>query len=166
MPHVLSRPIPSSFWAAGFAFSSSKVINEVPYDASLRFLFFGEESSMSARLWTSGWDFFAPSEAIVYHLWTRNYRSTFHEVEDARALDHRQQSLVEVKRQITGDDDGGERGDASRASDLLPLGSARSIGEYQQHVGVNFKTQTVEWRAEWGNLDPQRFDLSAKSTMA
>jgi hypothetical protein len=121
------------------------VVEEVPYDASLRFLFFGEESSMSARLWTSGWDFFSPSESVVYHLWTRSYRNTFHEVEDARALEHRQQSLAGVKRQL--------------------IGFVRSIDEYQQHVGINFKAQTVEWRAEWGNLDPQRFDLSAKSAM-
>jgi hypothetical protein len=141
------------------------VVEEVPYDASLRFLFFGEESSMSARLWTSGWDFFSPSESVVYHLWTRSYRNTFHEVEDARALEHRQQSLAGVKRQLIGNDDDDGRGGVSRASDLLPLGFVRSIDEYQQHVGINFKAQTVEWRAEWGNLDPQRFDLSAKSAM-
>lgn len=121
---------------------------------------------MSARLWTSGWDFFAPSEAVVYHLWTRSYRSTFHEVEDARALELRQRSLAGVKGQLNGDGNADEPGDGGKASVLRPLGNVRSLDEYQRHVGVDFKARSVEWRAEWGNLDPQQFDLSTKSTMA
>ena len=52
---------------------------QVPYDPHLPFLFFGEETSMAARLYTNGWDFFAPTQAVVYHLWTREYRHTFTE---------------------------------------------------------------------------------------
>ena len=44
--------MPSLFWAAGFSFSSSEAAIAVPYDDSLEFLFFGEESSMAARYWT------------------------------------------------------------------------------------------------------------------
>lgn len=75
---LASVPLPTLFWAAGFNFASSKVLaygctkhsplltigahihREVPYDPSLEFLFFGEEISMAARLWTAGWDFYAP----------------------------------------------------------------------------------------------------------
>ena len=35
-------PVRSLFWAAGFSFSSSEAAVEVPYDDSLKFLFFGE----------------------------------------------------------------------------------------------------------------------------
>ena len=52
---------------------------QVPYDPHLPFLFFGEETSMAARLYTNGWDFFAPTQAVVYHLWSREYRHTFTE---------------------------------------------------------------------------------------
>ena len=34
---------------------------------------------MAARLYTNGWDFFAPTQAVVYHLWSREYRHTFTE---------------------------------------------------------------------------------------
>ena len=61
-------PMPSPFWAAGFNFASSDVIKEVPYDESLRHLFFGEETTMAVRMWTHGWDFFAPPETVCYHL--------------------------------------------------------------------------------------------------
>jgi [Skp1-protein]-hydroxyproline N-acetylglucosaminyltransferase len=141
----LCRPIPSLFWAAGFAFSSGRVVRDVPYDASLRFLFFGEEASMSGRLWTHGWDFYAPSEMVLYHLWTRAYRPVFQELESDETKMQRQRSLDAVRAQLR---------------DGHGLGTERGLAEYQRHIGVDFSTQTVEWRAEWGNLDPIQFDLT------
>lgn len=35
---------------------------QVAYDAHLPFLFFGEEMSMLARMWTAGWDVMAPTQ--------------------------------------------------------------------------------------------------------
>ena len=35
---------------------------QVPYSNHLPFLFFGEEMLMLARMWTHGWDVFAPSQ--------------------------------------------------------------------------------------------------------
>ncbi|CAK0852478.1 unnamed protein product [Prorocentrum cordatum] len=74
-----ATPPASLFWAAGFAFCSSAVLEEVPYDPGLEDLFFGEEPCMAARLWTSGWDFFAPTRVLGYHLWTRSHRPVFRE---------------------------------------------------------------------------------------
>lgn len=141
-------PLPSLLWAAGFAFSSANVVRDVPYDASLRYLFFGEEASMSVRLWTSGWDFFTPSEMIIYHLWTRAYRPVFQELESEDTRAARMQSLTTVHDQLLG-----------RASEST-LGTARTLAKYQQHIGVDFGAQTIEWRAQWGGLDPIQFDLS------
>jgi hypothetical protein len=44
-----SKPMANPFYAAGFAFSSADVIKDVPYDISLKNLFFGEEISMVTR---------------------------------------------------------------------------------------------------------------------
>ncbi|GLD93938.1 hypothetical protein PINS_up002543 [Pythium insidiosum] len=148
-------PLPSLFWAAGFAFSSSQVVEEVPYDASLRFLFFGEESSMSARLWTHGWDFFAPREMPIYHLWSRAYRPVFQELETKERRQTREESLRRVADLLL------QRGDDSNAT--FGLGAVRTMQQYEQHIGVSFATQTIEWRAEWGGLDPIQFDLSCHS---
>jgi [Skp1-protein]-hydroxyproline N-acetylglucosaminyltransferase len=69
-----AAPMPALFWAAGCSFSRrysvyllywykctntdaarrSSLLREVPYDPALKFLFFGEEMSMLARMWTSG----------------------------------------------------------------------------------------------------------------
>ena len=40
---------------------------------------------MSARLWTAGYDFYAPTTNLVYHLWDRSYRETFWQLPDAGA---------------------------------------------------------------------------------
>ncbi|TMW56459.1 hypothetical protein Poli38472_006469 [Pythium oligandrum] len=156
LTRVADKPIPSLFWAAGFAFSSADVIKEVLYDQSLRFLFFGEEASMSARLWTHGWDFFAPSEMFIYHLWTRAYRPVFQELESEDTKKSRLESLKSVKAMLSGE----------WSNPVFGLGSARSLSDYQRHIGVDFVANSVEWRAEWGNLDPIQFDLSSKMRTA
>jgi hypothetical protein len=58
---------PQPFAAAGFLFSSGNLVDEVPFDPYLDYLFDGEELLYSARMWTHGWDIFAPSEVVVLH---------------------------------------------------------------------------------------------------
>ena len=49
---------------------------QVPYQ-DLPFLFFGEEQAMLARMWTRGYDIYAPPRSIAWHQWSRSYRHTF-----------------------------------------------------------------------------------------
>ncbi|CAM9989884.1 unnamed protein product, partial [Phaeothamnion confervicola] len=72
-------PVPSPLWASGFSFAEASVFADCPYDPALRHVFFGEEVSMAARLFTSGYDFFAPGQTPLYHLWTRTHRPSFRE---------------------------------------------------------------------------------------
>ena len=53
------------------------VVLQVPYQ-DLPFLFFGEEQAMLARMWTAGFDLYTPPRSVVWHLWSRSYRPTFH----------------------------------------------------------------------------------------
>lgn len=158
-----TKPPESLFWAGGFSFSSSRVITEVPYDETLRFLFFGEEASMAARLWTSGWDFFAPTEAVVYHLWTRAYRPVFQELESEETTQYRAASAQFVRKLLSLDDDTKGENNGGLIAGKYQLGSERSFEDYQKHLGVHFSSRDVEWRAQWGNVDPIQFDLSANS---
>jgi len=67
LAQVAKVPVACGFWAAGFAFSRGDVVKKVPYDPNLPFLFFGEETLMSARLWTNGFDFFCPRRLSNEH---------------------------------------------------------------------------------------------------
>lgn len=136
------------------------MIKEVPYDPSLRFLFFGEEGSMSARLWTNGWDFYAPTRSVVYHLWTRAYRPVFQENETDLKKIQRQKAQMRVKLLLQYP----EQSEGVTLEPPFALGSTRSLADYQKHIGVNFNTQEIEWRAQWGNVDPIMFDISGKSS--
>lgn len=61
----------SAFVGAGFQLSSADVLLEVPFDPKLNMMFVGEEILYSARLWTSGWDMFAPDMNLVWHHYNR-----------------------------------------------------------------------------------------------
>jgi len=44
-----------------------------------RYVFMGEEISMSARLWTAGYDIFSPTEAVMGHIYVRRHKPKFWE---------------------------------------------------------------------------------------
>jgi [Skp1-protein]-hydroxyproline N-acetylglucosaminyltransferase len=152
--------LPSLFWVAGFSFSRGEMINEVPYDPHVPFIFFGEESSMSARLWTHGYDLFAPCEHFVYHLWRRDYRPNFREVEDKTKL--QQRSLTRV-RLLLGMLEEHEKEtlepEVTAELDRYGLGNyeGRTLAKFQEHAGVNFKDCTAEERTLWGGQDKELF---------
>ena len=54
-----------------FQLSSADVLTDVPFDPKLDMLFVGEEILYSARLWTKGWDTFAPDMNLVWHHYNR-----------------------------------------------------------------------------------------------
>lgn len=96
-----ATPPPSAFWAAGFSFSSAQLVAEVPYDPHLPFLFFGEEVTVAVRMWTRGWDLFAPDAHVLFHKWERGHRKgTFWEVPEGARL--KRESQVRVRRLLTG----------------------------------------------------------------
>ena len=138
---------PSRFWASGFSFAPSQSMAEVPYSPNLPYLFFGEETSMAARLWTHGWDFFVPTEAVVYHLWTRSYRRTFQEVQPPRRDQHAEESRAKVRCLLTGE----------AAPSPFGLGTRRTLADWVAFTGVNFATQSITEEAQRGGLAQEMF---------
>ena len=63
-----AAPVPyAPFVAAGFFVAPARFLAEVPFDPFLPWVFMGEEISLSTRLWTHGWDIFAPPTNVVAH---------------------------------------------------------------------------------------------------
>jgi hypothetical protein len=67
------------FVAAGFLFAPALFLHEVPFDPLLPWIFMGEEISMSARLWTSGYDIFSPTVNVLNHYYVRRHYPKFWE---------------------------------------------------------------------------------------
>ncbi|CAE7827708.1 gnt1 [Symbiodinium sp. CCMP2592] len=140
-------PQPGIFWAAGFSFSSAAMLREVPYDVELEDLFFGEEPSMATRLWTSGFDFFAPTKVIGYHLWTRKHRPVFREHGSEEQRRREMESQQRVRQLLRGDADVPGGG----------LGSRRPLAEYEELAGLSFANRTLSVRARRGGFAPAVF---------
>uniref|UniRef100_A0A7S2K9K4 Uncharacterized protein n=1 Tax=Leptocylindrus danicus TaxID=163516 RepID=A0A7S2K9K4_9STRA len=148
-PFACGANIPSPLWAAGFNFAAIQSIKDVPYDAALSELFFGEEISMALRFHTHGYDFYAPPESVCYHLWSREHRPTFQKDESdnqdnlATKKLLKETSLAEVKLQMCGTGRG--------------LGVTRTVVSFAQKVGVDFEQKTVRAGAKLANLDAELF---------
>ena len=71
--HTKSKtPRLQPFAAAGLVFADAALLDEVPFDPHLDYLFDGEEILYSIRMWTSGWDIYAPSRNLIFHDYLRH----------------------------------------------------------------------------------------------
>lgn len=64
-------PVPVPFLGSNLKLMPYTALFDVPYDPHLNFLFFGEELLHSARLWTSGYNFYAPIKIVASHKYGR-----------------------------------------------------------------------------------------------
>jgi len=154
----LPEPTKHYFWGAQFSFSSAEVLCEVPYDPQLQMLFFGEEISMAVRLYTHGWDVYAPKENLFFHLWERDYRRVYWK--DNRALFA---SLLKASQcRLHGLLDSSVPGDGRAwplpgglrsRGDAFGLGSQRPLEAYEAEAGVHFKGKSLQAPALRGGGD-------------
>jgi [Skp1-protein]-hydroxyproline N-acetylglucosaminyltransferase len=148
--------IPCHLYAAGFNFSCGKVIEDCPYDGRLQHLFFGEEVSMALRLFTHGYNLYAPPETVCFHLWSRAHRPV--PLDDGMCCSpemRRQQEQLRktshevVLQQLRGTGRG--------------LGAARTVSEFAAALGVDFQTKTIRPEAELGGLQAHDFGNDASA---
>jgi [Skp1-protein]-hydroxyproline N-acetylglucosaminyltransferase len=76
---IRAEPAYAPFVAAGFYFIGGEFLHEVPFDPLLPWIFMGEEISLSARLWTSGYDIFSPTTNVLNHYYVRRHYPKFWE---------------------------------------------------------------------------------------
>lgn len=150
------QPILSLFYAAGFAFSRGQVCTHVPYNPHLQHLFFGEESYMAARLWTSGYNFFAPSETVVFHLWSRDHRPFFREqvqmTKHRRNLQRQARAFVQATlgMMVPTSPRSSESDDPKPDTKSYGLGTSRTLAEYEAFSGISFANQVIQAFATCG----------------
>ena len=146
---------------------------QAPYDdiqseSSWRypFLFFGEELQMAARLYTRGFDFFAPPCSVFYHLWDRGHRPSFRQIANPSRERLQKESLARVKAllQIGARNSAAARpgiGEPPRAGTAHGLGTYRTIEQYEALLGVDLKSQCISPGAENAGHDPSIFNDSS-----
>jgi hypothetical protein len=81
-PGTEPRPMPGI--GGGMLFMPGEALLETPLDPNLDFLFTGEEILYGARLYTRGWDVYAPHENVVYHFYARKDAPKFWDDEEIK----------------------------------------------------------------------------------
>jgi len=133
------RPRPSAFVAAGFLFGDSRWIEEVPYDPFLYFQ--GEEITLAARLFTSGWDVFTPFDVLAYHDYGLRPDRPRHwnDRRDWHLLNRRSVRRV---RHLLGTEESFDP-EVLRDIELYGLGTRRTLAEYEAFARVDFRKLEV-----------------------
>ena len=136
--------------AAGFMFLESYFLYSVPFDPNLSHLFQGEETLFSARLWTSGWDFYAPNKKVCYHHYNRTKAPLYHQdlknSGECRAkAEKRGLFLLGIAPKISVADD------FLRDYNYYGLGKFRTIDDFWKTSGIDIIMKTVE---KWNDNTP------------
>jgi hypothetical protein len=116
----LRQPVRGTYVSLHFLFASSEFVREVPIDPHI--YFFGDETALSVRAFTHGWDVYHPHRILGWHAYSRatrephwNRHADWHRA-NQRSID-RQRSLY------TGGDDTAEL-----------RGSERSVADFEAHA--------------------------------
>ena len=144
------------FVAAGYFVAHSDFLKDVPFDPFLPWVFMGEEIIMSARLWTYGYDIFAPAHSVVGHKYVRRHKPKYWE-SVGRFLGEGMDGLIEglvihrLKHQLGYPE---SAPDFVRPKDVFfgmehyTMGTERSVVDYMKLVGldpVRKEISKVKW---------------------
>ena len=136
----------SLFWSSCFSFTRGLSHQEVPYDPFCPYLFLGEAFVMSCRFFTHGYNFFAPTQTLLLHVYDRSYRPTFWEqINSEKRLQMEQKSYDRIRFLLGIPLEKIENKDnhmiKERLHTIYKLGRKRSLSSYFQFCGVNPVTQ-------------------------
>ena len=136
---VPERPAPlrARFVSAHFLFAPGCFAAEIPYDPEL--YFHGEEITLAIRAFTHGYDLFHPSQHVLWHEYTRNYRAKHWDdhvqargipfewhMRDAASRERVQRFLLDPREEQFG------------------CGSARTFAEYESYAGLSFRHRSAQ----------------------
>lgn len=143
-----------------FIFTNSIFIKECPYDPLLYFR--GEELSLSARAYTSGYDFFHPLVSIVWHEYIRS-NQTKHWDDHTKAngflitSDERSNKAKQRVRQLLGMETN------SIKFNRYGLGNTRSLHEYELYAGLDFSQRLIhKYSYDINNDAPEPYIMNEK----
>jgi len=130
----------SRFLSGHFCFARAEWAKEIKHDPDIYFS--GEEINLTVRSYTHGYDMFHPYKLVVWHSTMREERSGMLKWDDdaKRGVDwwNKQETARAKIRQLFRTEDNG--------FDLTgyDLGTVRTIEDYENYAGVNFKDRSVQ----------------------
>lgn len=126
-----------------FYFTYGKFVTEVAYDPDIYFGGYTEETTLSVRAFTNGYDFFSPYRMVMWHEYTRSYRPKHWEDHGLESQTKKTSGERDIfarnkTRQLFGTTnyniDMGEYG----------LGNVRTLHDYEVYGGFDFKKCLIQ----------------------
>jgi hypothetical protein len=142
--------VPSAFFAGGYAFYPGAFLREVPTDPLMYFN--ATEPTHMVRAWTSGWDMFAPSENLLYHLYVADRKATPLHWKDRTEWAELAARGQRRARHLLGMEES-EDADVLHQVERYGLGRVRTLDEYQEFAGVDFRGRSVSSLAREGRVN-------------
>jgi hypothetical protein len=126
-----------------FYFTSGDFVKEVPYDPDIYFGGYTEETTLSVRAFTNGYDFFSPYRMVMWHEYTRNYRPKHwddhgKESQTKKTSGERDIFARNKTRQLF------EQEDHNINMGEYGLGTKRSLLDYEVYGGFDFKKCRIQ----------------------
>jgi hypothetical protein len=160
-PHEPAEgPLPAAFLSGNCLFAPAEAFREVPYDP--RLYFHGEEISLAVRLWTHGWDLYAPDRCFMYHDYA-NERRRPRNWDDRRDWVQLNMRSFARLRTLFGQEQSRDPA-VLRDLDRYGLGQARSLAEYEEFADVDFAARRIGPRAADARF-PQPPDAEALAAL-
>jgi hypothetical protein len=153
----LKEPIPARFVSGHFIFTIGKFVKEVPYDPY--FYFHGEETSLSARAYTHGYDLFAPHRPIVWHEYTRKGKQRHWD--DHKSYNDLDRASYARFRKLFEMDDVPCTPCQRKALAHYGFGEDRSLQQYEKYAGLKFKTRQIHQETLENKLPPIKGDYES-----
>ncbi|MCX8958681.1 glycosyltransferase [Erwinia psidii] len=138
-------PIRGSYLAGGFVFAEGSFVIDVPNDPQI--FFEGEEIAMAVRAFTCGYDIWHPHKILLWHFYGRKDHSKVwsdhnNEAKKAGSVDKawwdRDRDAKKRVRALLKNEEDNQGNDSSYS-----LGSKRSLKEFEEMAGVDFRLCSV-----------------------
>lgn len=134
-------PSPSFFMSAGLMCMPGTALHDVPFDPYLSYLFFGEEVLFSARLWTAGYNMYAPSKHFCTHHYTRKNKPKYWQ--DHRRSEHCRKHALRRAKYLLGLMAREEvHPDYTRILEGYGMGTARPLASFWALAGIKTAPDT------------------------
>lgn len=154
------RPTEQMFYSPCWSFTFAVLYKDVPFDPNYKYTTAAEDDiATSARMWTSGWNFIVPFEAMAW----RNQqlfdpsRPDHYSNSERRHSEKRMQVLLNVRDYKNRPKDSvAPIGHDVQAPGVSPyaLGSVRTLREYEVFTGLDFPNCRATQKAIVGVVKP------------
>lgn len=155
------KPFNARFLAGGFIFAYGDFVINCPYDPDIYFL--GEELTLSIRAFTHGYNLYHPHINLIWHEYTRTNKPK--NWEDHNKSKFGKESWTKLNDKSKLRIDSLLFGKKNVNMGKYCLGTKRTLHEYEEYAGVDFKNRLIHPRTLQNKFPPIYIDYQNKNTM-